>query len=53
MFYKPKEMVFPFSITVACCVLHNLAISLKMPLYDDWGIDDDVDIEVEEDLAAE
>lgn len=46
-------MVFPFSITVACCVLHNLALSLKMPLYDDWWIDDDVDIEVEEDLAAE
>ncbi len=46
-------MVFPCRITVACCAPHNLALNLNMPLYDDWGIDDDVDIEVDEDLAAE
>lgn len=26
-------------ITVACCVLHNIAIDLNMPLDDEWGTD--------------
>ena len=28
-------------VIVACCVLHNLAIDLNMPLYDDWNVDVD------------
>nr|CAH0110335.1 unnamed protein product [Daphnia galeata] len=28
-------------VIVACCVLHNLAIDLKMPLDDNWAVDGD------------
>ncbi|XP_032799334.1 uncharacterized protein LOC116936290 [Daphnia magna] len=36
-------------VIVACCVLHNLAIDLNMPLDDDWGVDvDDVDDDADE-----
>ncbi|XP_045026130.1 putative nuclease HARBI1 [Daphnia magna] len=37
-------------ITVACCVLHNLALNWKMPLLDDWEVED-LDIEEDEELA--
>ena len=46
-------MGFSCRITVACCVLHNLALYLKMPLYDEWGIEEDMNVEVDEDLAEE
>lgn len=39
-----------FRITVACCVLHNLALNWKMPLLDDWEVED-LDIEEDEELA--
>lgn len=39
-----------FRITVACCVLHNLALNWKMPLLDEWVIED-FDIEEDEELA--
>ncbi len=32
-------------VIVACCVLHNLAIDLNMPLYDEWNVDVDTDEE--------
>lgn len=39
-----------FRITVSCCVLHNLALNWKMPLLDEWDIED-LDIEDDEELA--
>ena len=39
-----------FRITVAYCVLHNLALNWKMPLLDEWEIEDFV-IEEDEELA--
>ncbi|XP_045022902.1 uncharacterized protein LOC123466829 [Daphnia magna] len=35
-------------VIVACCVLHNLAINLNMPLDDDWGVDVDDYVDEEE-----
>lgn len=38
-------------VIVACCVLHNLAIDLNIPLDDDWGVDVDDNAD-EEDMQG-
>lgn len=39
--YTHLQHISLIRVIVACCVLHNLAIDLKMPLDDNWDVDGD------------
>ena len=42
------KLVFPFRITLACCVLHNIAQETNQPLEFDDGVDMNEDFEIQQ-----